>query len=66
MSNELKPCPYCGDTWIYASENDYGSGYKARGYRVACKCGYAWRVYRKWHKNKQSAIDTWNERCNNG
>ena len=38
MSLDLKPCPSCGDAWVYASTGDYGSGYKHYGYRVNCRC----------------------------
>ena len=62
---KLKPCPFCGDAWIYASVGDYGSGYESFGYRVECVCGYAWKAI-GWHKTKQEAIDAWNRRADNG
>lgn len=63
MSNELKPCPFCKQIWLYASENDCGSDYKALGYRVECRCGFAWKAI-TWHKTKQEAIEAWNRRAN--
>ena len=33
------PCPKCGDSWIFASEYDYGSDYENLGYQGTCKCG---------------------------
>lgn len=57
--SELKPCPKCGDAWLYASEGDYGSGYESFGYRVGCMCGYAWRKI-VWQKTKEQAINAWN------
>lgn len=50
--NELKPCPYCGQTPIYVSVD----GYKAKGYKTA------------WVKCSSSAsldifsVDAWNNR----
>ena len=54
----MKTCPFCGDAWVYASVGDYGSGYESKGYRINCKCGYAWHLV-KWHKTKENAIKKW-------
>ena len=35
---ELKPCPVCGDAWIYVSDGSYTSGYESFGYKVECRC----------------------------
>ena len=64
MSNELKPCPFCHQSWLYASTGDYGSGYEAHGYRVECRCGFAWKAI-TWQKTKQEAIEEWNKVVNN-
>lgn len=55
----LKKCPYCHDAWIYASVGDYGSGYENLGYRIECRCGFAWKSV-DWVKAKEEAIDKWN------
>lgn len=39
-----KNCPFCDDIWIYVSDGDYYSGYEAFGYRVGCRCGFAWKT----------------------
>lgn len=57
---KLKPCPVCGDAWIYVSKNDYCSGYEAYGYSVNCKCGFNPKRY-GWHNTKGMAIVAWNE-----
>lgn len=57
---DLKPCPKCGDIWIFASVGDYGSGYESFGYRVECMCGYAWKKI-GWQKTKEEAVKAWNE-----
>lgn len=61
----LKPCPRCHDAWIYASVGDYGSGYENHGYRVNCRCGYAWALV-DWSKTKETAVQEWNRRVDNG
>lgn len=61
---ELKPCPKCKDSWLYASNGDYYSGYESFGYRVKCSCGYAWKIV-GWHPTEKEAIDSWNRRVNN-
>ena len=53
------PCPYCKDSWLFASEYDYGSDYENLGYQGTCKCG----IFNKkvtWNKTKEQAIEEWN------
>lgn len=59
---ELKPCPKCNDAWMYASVGVHSSGYETYGYRVKCKCGYAWKTI-SWHDTAKGAIEAWNRRA---
>lgn len=61
---ELEPCPFCDDIWLYVSDGDYYSGYEAYGYRVNCKCGFAWNTI-DWCKTEEQAINSWNRRMKN-
>lgn len=60
----LKPCPFCGDIWLFVSDGDYYSGYESFGYRVNCQCGFAWKAI-TWQKTKKEAIEAWNRRTKN-
>ena len=60
--NRLKPCPKCGEAWVYVSDGDYYSGYESFGYRVSCQCGYAWKSI-GWHKTEDEAVEAWNRRA---
>lgn len=60
--DELKPCPKCGDAWIYVSVGDCASGYEYYGYRVNCKCGCAWKTLDAWFPNEEQTIKEWNRR----
>ena len=62
---KLKPCPKCGGAWIYALIEDCTSGYELYGYRVNCKCGWAWTTLPKWFTSEEQAIEEWNERADN-
>lgn len=64
MNIDVKPCPFCGDAWVYASTGDYGSGYEHYRYRVNCRCHYAWSVI-GWHERKADVISAWNRRAQN-
>lgn len=64
VNEKLKPCPFCGDAWVYASTGDYGSGYEHYGYRVDCRCHYAWSVI-GWYEHKADVILAWNRRAEN-
>lgn len=61
---KLKTCPICGEVWLYISDGDYYSGYEAKGFRMSCKCHYAWNKT-DWCKTRKEAIDAWNGRVNN-
>lgn len=56
---DLKPCPKCGDAWVYCNFED--SPYISHMFRIDCKCHYA--LYNSvWCKNSRSAIKAWNTR----
>lgn len=65
QSEKLKPCPCCKESWLYSSTGDYSSGYESLGYRVNCKCGYAW-FNTKFCKTKREAMESWNRRIKDG
>ena len=56
---KLLPCPNCGDSWMFASEYDYGSDYENLGYRGTCKCGFFDKKV-TWNKTQEQAIEEWN------
>lgn len=57
----LKPCPRCHDAWMYVSDGDYYSGYESYGYRVECRCHWAWEQI-GWQKTREEAIKKWNKK----
>lgn len=57
--NKLKVCPFCNDVDLYVSDGDYYSGYEAKGYRISCRCGFAWKAI-SWCETKEDAIEKWN------
>ena len=57
--NRLLPCPKCNDSWLFASENDYGSDYENLGYHGTCKCRQFDRNV-SWNKTREQAIEEWN------
>lgn len=59
-ASRLKPCPYCKESWLYVSDGGYTSGYESKGFRVSCKCGFAWKSI-EWQKTKEEAIKKWND-----
>ncbi|MBQ9416760.1 MAG: hypothetical protein IJU20_07990 [Clostridia bacterium] len=61
--DKLKPCPKCGDAWIYAVVGDWPSGYELHGYRLNCKCGWAWQTLVEWFPSKEQAKEAWNRRA---
>ncbi|HFH2965891.1 Lar family restriction alleviation protein [Pseudomonas aeruginosa] len=65
MAEELKPCPFCGETPgadSYAHA-DGGCKYGA----ISCSCGVIGpdvrTGYKKWPEWRDSAITAWNERA---
>ena len=56
---DLKTCPICGDSWIYASTGDYASGYTKRGYKVTCHCKGSFFAI-PWQPTKWKAKKQWN------
>ena len=56
---KLLPCPLCNDSWLFASEYDYGSDYENKGYHGTCKCGQ-FEKYVSWNKTREQAIEEWN------
>ena len=59
MMGELKPCPFCYDTWLYYSDMNIFK------WKVNCECGYAWDNS-TWEDTKEEAIEAWNRRVDNG
>lgn len=55
MSEELKPCPFCGGKAIYREFR----GKTLKVYCVKCKCGVI-----RTGKSKDNAIMLWNRRTN--
>ena len=62
---ELELCPYCKSAEVFYSDYDTFSDGPFGGYKITCKCGYA---YRKsvWRDNANEAIEAWNRRINDG
>ena len=62
---ELKLCPYCKSAEVLYSDYDTFSDSPFGGYKITCKCGYA---YRKsvWCDSVNEAIEAWNRRANDG
>jgi Lar family restriction alleviation protein len=55
---ELKPCPFCGGTNIYADHYNHTAGLR---WRVVCLNCMA-MVDPGWFQQKYMAIDAWNRR----
>ena len=79
MANELKPCPFCGETpyiekiplWKTHSDGTTHGYYNNFEYDIHChECGCRIpliandTIYRDDKKAKQNAIDAWNRRHN--
>ena len=60
----LLTCPKCGDISLYVSNRDFYSGYESRGYRVSCKCHFAWDTI-SWCKTEEETINKWNNEIKN-
>ena len=61
MATKIKHCPHCHDAWMYVSDGDYCSGYESDGYRVECRCHWAWKQI-GWQQTKEEAIEKWNRK----
>lgn len=59
---KLKPCPFCKEIWLFVSDGDYYSGYESFGYRLNCRCGFAWKAI-TWKNAEKEAIEAWNKRA---
>ena len=62
---ELELCPYCKFAEVIYGEYDTFSDSPFGGYKIRCKCDYA---YRKsvWCDSVNEAIEAWNRRANDG
>lgn len=65
MSEELKPCPFCGET---PGPDDYfvNQGTKYGGIQCCCEGPDVRTGYREWPAWKDDAIKAWNIRVNYG
>jgi len=59
--NEIKPCPKCGEAWVFADEQMENTFL----YTINCKCLYAWK-HTGWSRTRQETIKKWNEALKNG
>ena len=57
MSEELKPCPFCGKSWLAAEKISYSADGFA--YRVECEC----TARGAWAETEEQAIEAWNTRA---
>ena len=62
---EPKQCPNCKSAEVFYGEYDTFSDSSFGGYKIRCKCDYA---YRKsvWRDSANEAIEAWNRRVNDG
>ena len=60
---EILKCPYCNDAWLYVSDGGYTSGYESKGYKIECRCGFAWKNI-DWKPTREEAIKIWNDKVN--
>lgn len=65
MAEELKPCPFCGETPGADSYAHADGGYKYGS--ISCSCGVIGpdvrTGYKKWPEWRDSAVTAWNERA---
>lgn len=54
----LLPCPFCGDSWFFVSDNTYGADYENKGYTVCCKCEFHQGI--GYFKAKEATAKYWN------
>ena len=62
---ELELCPYCKSAGVFYGEYDTFSDSPFGGYKIRCKCGYAYRKS-AWCDSVNEAIEAWNRRANDG
>ena len=68
--NDLKPCPFCGNTknWLVRSKyNGVPSGDDGSCAEIKCECGVGikfWALNNSWAE--ETAISAWNRRADNG
>ena len=68
--NDLKPCPFCGNTKIGVVRSKYNgvpSGDDGWCAEIKCKCGADmkfWALKKSWAE--KTAISAWNRRADNG
>lgn len=60
---ELKTYPFCKTAEVFCGEYDTFSDSPFSGYKIRCKCGYAYRNS-VWCDNANEAIEVWNRRAN--
>lgn len=58
---ELELCPYCKSTEVFYGEYDTFSDSPFGGYKIRCKCGYAYSKS-TWCDSVKEAIEVWNRR----
>ena len=63
LTTKIKLCPYCDEAELYVSDGGYSSGYENNGYRISCRCGFAWKNI-DWKPTKEEAIKMWNDKVN--
>ncbi|MDY1143036.1 Lar family restriction alleviation protein [Pseudomonas aeruginosa] len=65
MAEELKPCPFCGETPGVDSYAHADGGYKYGS--ICCSCGVIGpdvrTGYKKWPEWRDAAVAAWNERA---
>lgn len=52
---KLNPCPYCREVWVFFDK------YDRLMYRTNCKCGFAWKIGR-WKHTEKEAVELWNKK----
>lgn len=65
MSDELKPCPFCGGkpTFVHATSDDIGNGYVCRTLAVI-SCDHC--MFDMTGETDEDAVVTWNARVDEG
>lgn len=58
---EILKCPYCNEAWLYVSDGGHTSGYESNGYKMSCRCHFAWQNT-EWKPTKEETIIDWNKK----